>query len=154
MVVPRPLASSAGTGEGEGQGQARTASEKMSSSWADATEEEPIPAPLPPTKATPAPGHEARPALPVPVPDRPPWCAYVGNLPFTATEADVRALFGTLSIEPTGVRLPTERGSDKHKGFAYCTFSDAATLVAAIAANGKEVQVRRYAHSSAQPSHS
>lgn len=114
------------------------------SSWADATEEEPIPPPLPQShppsaQCPPVLAPEPRPA--VAVPDRPPFCAYVANLPFSATEADVRALFGTLSVQPTGVRLPTDKGSDKHKGFAYCTFQDAPTLLTAIGANGVDVQV-------------
>lgn len=118
--------------------------------WADAEEEDlPI---LPLAAKGPAVGaqdHHAdrpqqqqhAPARAPGLPTQGPFVAYVGNLPFTATEADVRELFGALSIEPTGVKLPIEKGTDKHKGFAYVTFVDGQTLINSLGAHGREVQV-------------
>ncbi|KAG8459415.1 hypothetical protein KFE25_013051 [Diacronema lutheri] len=102
-----------------------------------------------PQPSGPAPA--ARLAAPVTLPERPPFVAYVSNLPFSSSEADVRALFGALAIEPTGVRLPVEKGSDKHKGFAYVTFQDGPTLLAALHANGGAVQGRAARVSIADP---
>ena len=127
--------------------------------WADAEEEE-LP-PVRPSATAPQAGppagvqqhradrpqqHQHAPAARAPgapgIPPNGPFTAFVGNLPFTATEADVRELFGALSIEPTGVKLPIDKDTDKHKGFAYVTFADGQTLINSLGAHGREVQVR------------
>jgi RNA recognition motif-containing protein len=134
-------------------------------SWADAIEEdEDIPPPLPqlkPRLAPPAPDPAeipgpthppSRPAPPAPapaetpLPTHPPYVAFVGNLPPSASEVQIRELFAALSIEPTGVRLPVDKGTDRHKGFAYVTFADGPTLSSALAAHGHEVMVRAVSH--------
>jgi len=49
---------------------------------------------------------------------------YVGNLPFTASEADVRALFsqhGTVE----SVSLPTDRETGRPRGFGFVEMSQA-----------------------------
>ena len=56
---------------------------------------------------------------------------FVGNLPYTATEAALRELFsavGSLSY----VYLPTDRESGKPRGFAFVEFNDRAQAEEAI----------------------
>ncbi len=57
---------------------------------------------------------------------------YVGNLPYTATDADVAALF-----EPFGaarVQLMADRATGRSRGFAFVTLADDAAARAAIEA--------------------
>lgn len=56
---------------------------------------------------------------------------YVGNLPFTATEEDVRALFtdyGTV----TDIHLPMDRDSGRPRGFAFVTMDSQTAMNEAI----------------------
>jgi len=56
---------------------------------------------------------------------------YVGNLPFTATEDDVRALFtdyGTV----TDIHLPMDRDSGRPRGFAFVTMDSQTAMNEAI----------------------
>jgi len=58
---------------------------------------------------------------------------YVGNLPFTASEADVRTLFsqhGTVE----SVSLPTDRETGRPRGFGFVEMSNDSEADAAIAA--------------------
>src|SRR5437879_13094346 len=64
---------------------------------------------------------------------------FVGNIPHTTTEADLRALF-----EPHGaiaqVSIVTERDTGRSRGFAFVEMTDSAEAEKAIAAlNGTEL---------------
>ena len=64
---------------------------------------------------------------------------FVGNLPHSTTEAELRTLF-----EPHGkvdqVSLVTDRDTGRSRGFAFVEMSDSAEAEKAIAAlNGKEL---------------
>ena len=49
---------------------------------------------------------------------------YVGNLPFSANEADVRAKFEAFG-EVSEVALITDRETGRPRGFGFVTFADA-----------------------------
>lgn len=48
---------------------------------------------------------------------------FIGNLPYSATEADLRALFGEVA-EPLQVVLPTDRETGRPRGFAFVDFAE------------------------------
>jgi cold-inducible RNA-binding protein len=63
---------------------------------------------------------------------------YVGNLPFTATEDQVRALFaehGTVE----SVALPNDRETGRPRGFGFVEMSQADAARAIQAVNGKDL---------------
>src|SRR3982751_5457993 len=63
---------------------------------------------------------------------------YVGNLPFTATEDQVRALFaehGTVE----SVALPNDRETGRPRGFGFVEMSQADASRAIQAVNGKDL---------------
>jgi RNA recognition motif-containing protein len=66
---------------------------------------------------------------------------YVGNLPFTATEDSVRALFSTHGAVES-VALPNDRETGRMRGFGFVQMSnaDAATAIAAL--NGHSMEGR------------
>ena len=58
---------------------------------------------------------------------------YVGNLPFSATEADLRELFETHgSVE--SINVITDRETGRPRGFAFVEMSDAAAASKAMQA--------------------
>lgn len=63
---------------------------------------------------------------------------YVGNLPFTATEDQVRALFSAHGTVES-VSLPTDRDTGRPRGFGFVEMnqSDAARAIQAV--NGKDL---------------
>merc|ERR1712130_773456 len=83
-----------------------------------------------------APRREARPQLPVP--ERPPFIAFVGNLSFSATEDDIGDFFAEhCAVE--SVRLIRDVSTNRSKGFGYVTFADRESLITALDANEVEV---------------
>jgi RNA recognition motif-containing protein len=56
---------------------------------------------------------------------------FVGNLPYNATEAELRALFSTVG-QLSNVYLPTDRETGKLRGFAFIEFSERAHAEEAI----------------------
>jgi RNA recognition motif-containing protein len=63
---------------------------------------------------------------------------YVGNLPFTATDAEIRTLFsqhGTVE----SVSLPIDRDSGRPRGFGFVEMSQADASRAIQNLNGKEL---------------
>ena len=76
---------------------------------------------------------------------------YVGNLPFTATDADIRTLFsqhGTVE----SVSLPTDRETGRPRGFGFVEMSDDAQGERAISAiNGHELGGRALNVNEAKP---
>ncbi len=62
---------------------------------------------------------------------------YVGNLPFTSTEDDVRALFSTHG-EVVNVFLPTDRDTGRPRGFGFVEMEDADADKAIGALDGRD----------------
>ena len=63
---------------------------------------------------------------------------YVGNLPFTATDAEIRNLFaqhGTVE----SVSLPTDRETGRPRGFGFVEMSQADAARAIQALNGQDL---------------
>src|SRR5271156_809231 len=63
---------------------------------------------------------------------------YVGNLPFTATDAELRTLFsehGTVE----SVSLPTDRETGRPRGFGFVEMNRAAASRATQDLNGKDM---------------
>lgn len=56
---------------------------------------------------------------------------YVGNLPFSATEAELRDIFGQHG-EVTDVSIMMDRDTGRSRGFAFVSMGDAAAMNAAI----------------------
>lgn len=48
---------------------------------------------------------------------------FIGNLPYSATEADLRAHFAPIA-EPSHVVMPVDRETGRPRGFAFVEFSD------------------------------
>jgi RNA recognition motif-containing protein len=76
---------------------------------------------------------------------------YVGNLPFTATEAEIRNLFSGYG-EVTDLHLPMDRDSDRPRGFAFVTMDNPQSMSGAIAGlNAREWNGRVLAVNEARP---
>jgi RNA recognition motif-containing protein len=74
---------------------------------------------------------------------------YVGNLPFSASEADVRTLFsqhGTVE----SVSLPTDRETGRPRGFGFVEMSQADAARAIQSLNGHEMGGRQLRVNEAQ----
>jgi RNA recognition motif-containing protein len=63
---------------------------------------------------------------------------YVGNLPFTATEDQVRALFAAHGTVES-VALPNDRETGRPRGFGFVEMSQADASRAIQAVNGQEL---------------
>jgi RNA recognition motif-containing protein len=63
---------------------------------------------------------------------------YVGNLPFTATEDQVRALFSTHGTVES-VALPSDRETGRPRGFGFVEMSSADAARAIQAVNGQDM---------------
>lgn len=63
---------------------------------------------------------------------------YVGNLPFTATEDEVRDLFGQHGTV-NDVKLISDRDTGRPRGFGFVEMDDAGATAAMEALNGKEM---------------
>ena len=66
---------------------------------------------------------------------------YVGNLAFSATQADVEAAFSTYG-EIDEVRLITDRDTGRSRGFAFVTFATQQNAESALEMNGKTLDGR------------
>jgi len=76
---------------------------------------------------------------------------YVGNLPYSATEATLRELFSPLG-EVTSVSIITDRDSGRSKGFGFVEMAtDAAAQQAIGQINGKNVDDRAITVAEARP---
>jgi cold-inducible RNA-binding protein len=56
---------------------------------------------------------------------------FVGNLPYSATEADIRQHFGTVG-DPMQVVIPTDRETGRPRGFAFVDYDDRGVAERAI----------------------
>ena len=66
---------------------------------------------------------------------------YVGNLPFSTTDAELRTLFsehGTVE----SVSLPTDRDTGRPRGFAFVEMNQADAARAIQSLNGKDLEGR------------
>jgi RNA recognition motif-containing protein len=76
---------------------------------------------------------------------------YVGNLPYSVTDADLRATFSRFG-EVSGVRLISDRLSGESKGFGFVEMDDHAQADAAIKAlNGTGLKGRNMTVNQARP---
>ncbi len=76
---------------------------------------------------------------------------YVGNLPFSASDVDIRELFSQYG-GVTDVFLPIDRESGRPRGFAFVTMDTPAAMTAAIEGlNGKDFMGRNLAINEARP---
>ncbi|MFM2177499.1 MAG: hypothetical protein RL015_1597 [Verrucomicrobiota bacterium] len=76
---------------------------------------------------------------------------YVGNLPFKATDVDIRELFSQFGAV-TDVFLPIDRESGRPRGFAFVTMDTPEAMTAAIEGlNGKDFGGRNLAINEARP---
>ncbi len=74
---------------------------------------------------------------------------YVGNLPFSATDAELRTLFGQHGTVES-VSLPTDRDTGRPRGFAFVEMSQADASRAIQALNGHELGGRQLRVNEAQ----
>jgi RNA recognition motif-containing protein len=74
---------------------------------------------------------------------------YVGNLPFTATESSVRALFEKHG-DVQSVALITDRETGRPRGFAFVEIEDSGMDKAVAALNGYEMDGRALVVNQAQ----
>lgn len=76
---------------------------------------------------------------------------YVGNLPFSASEDELRNLFGGYG-DPRQVTVVVDRTSGRSRGFGFVEYDDSAAAQAAIAAlNGREFGGRNLVVNEARP---
>lgn len=76
---------------------------------------------------------------------------YVGNLPFTATETDLRQLFSDYGTV-TDLFLPVDHVSGRPRGFAFVTMDSPTAMSEAIQAlNEKDFMGRNLAINEARP---
>jgi RNA recognition motif-containing protein len=76
---------------------------------------------------------------------------YVGNLPYTASDADLNSYFAAAG-EVTEVAIITDKMSGRSKGFGFVTMKDAASADKAVKElDGKDFQGRPLRISIARP---
>jgi RNA recognition motif-containing protein len=76
---------------------------------------------------------------------------YVGNLPYSATEEELKELFEAYG-QVESVHLIKDQYSNQSKGFGFVEMPDAAAAQAAISAlNGKELNRRTLSVNEARP---
>lgn len=75
--------------------------------------------------------------------------AYVGNIPYDADEAVLKALFEPYGM--TVLRLHTDKDTGRPKGYAHVHFKDEASVDAALTLDSSEVLGRRIRVGYAQP---
>nr|KAJ3421582.1 hypothetical protein HK105_003015 [Polyrhizophydium stewartii] len=77
----------------------------------------------------------------LPIPTRPPFTAYVGNLSYEVSERDFHVFFGD-NIRVKNVRLPLKEDGTS-RGFGYVEFDDVESLIEAIKMDGESMMSRR-----------
>jgi len=79
-------------------------------------------------------GTERRQGSNRPVPEVPPFVAYVGNLPEEAIESDLETMFQGLDL--VKVRLVFDKETQHHRGYGYAEFASKESLVRALTLDG------------------
>ncbi|KAI9793889.1 MAG: hypothetical protein M1816_007141 [Peltula sp. TS41687] len=85
----------------------------------------------------------------LPLPDKPPYTAHVGNLSFDVTESDITDYFAGCSV--TNVRIVEDKLERKPKGFGYVEFGNVDGLKKALQLNGTQFSGRNIRVSVAEP---
>ncbi|TGZ80531.1 RNA-binding domain-containing protein [Ascodesmis nigricans] len=85
----------------------------------------------------------------LPVPDKPPFTAHIGNLTFEITEAEIEDFF--VGCEVSNVRLVRDREQDRPKGFGYVEFATKDGLLKALDMNGGQLAGRNVRVNVAEP---
>ncbi|RKP26470.1 hypothetical protein SYNPS1DRAFT_27834 [Syncephalis pseudoplumigaleata] len=104
---------------------------------------------------------------PAPLPDEPPFTAYIGNLPFDLKDEDVETFFGSAQASRqcgdmihrganhSGVQINNIRiirdFNDRPKGFGYVEFADRDALAAAVERDGQTINGRNIRVNVAEP---
>lgn len=78
----------------------------------------------------------------VPMPDRPPYTAHIGNLSFEATDSEIGEFFAGSGASVKGVRLVRDRENDRPRGFGYVEFNDVESLKKALPLSGSPLAGR------------
>ncbi|KAI9845516.1 MAG: hypothetical protein M1837_004855 [Sclerophora amabilis] len=85
----------------------------------------------------------------LPLPDKPPYTAHIGNLSFDVTEGDVTDYFTDCAV--TNVRIVEDKLERKPKGFGYVEFATVEGLKKALDFNGTQFSGRNIRVSVAEP---
>ena len=85
----------------------------------------------------------------LPLPDKPPYTAHVGNLSFDVTESEITNFFEGCSV--TNVRIVEDKLERKPKGFGYVEFATVDGLKKALEFNGSQFGGRNIRVSVAEP---
>lgn len=85
----------------------------------------------------------------LPLPDKPPYTAHLGNLSFDVTEGDINDFFA--DCEVTNVRIVEDKLERKPKGFGYVEFGSLDGLKKALDLSGTQFQGRNVRVSVAEP---
>lgn len=96
-------------------------------------------------------GREERypPRQQLPLPDKPPYTAHLGNLSWDTTEADIEAHFTECNV--VSVRLVRDKIEDRPKGFGYVEYGSLEGLVKALELGGSQLAGRNVRVSVAEP---
>lgn len=69
---------------------------------------------------------------------------FIGNVPFTAGDEDLRLWFSAQGVSPAGVAIVRHRVTGKSRGFGFADFDRPEEAAAAVEAlNGMELDGRR-----------
>ncbi|KAI9885777.1 MAG: hypothetical protein M1823_002406 [Watsoniomyces obsoletus] len=85
----------------------------------------------------------------LPLPDKPPFTAHIGNLSFDVTQSEVMDFFADCSV--SNVRIVEDKLERKPKGFGYVEFSTLDGLKKALNHNGAQFSGRNIRVSVADP---
>lgn len=94
-------------------------------------------------------GFERPPRPEIPIPDKPPFNAFVGNLSWEVGNSELEEFFGATHI--LSIRMISDNATGKPKGYGYVEFDDRDSLIAAIDKSGREVGGRPIRISVAEP---
>ncbi|ADU64282.1 MAG: RNA-binding protein [Pseudodesulfovibrio sp.] len=75
---------------------------------------------------------------------------YVGNIPFSVSENDIRGLFGEYG-DVASVKLVEDRETGRFRGFGFVEMDDAGALEAIEALDGKDMGGRTLKVNEARP---